>query len=151
MTAWCHLEYRPSLRTLAIRMDEYPEWTGGDVGGKRVLVLCEQGIGAEIMFVRYCAELKRRGAYVMYHSYPELSRLFAGLSFIDEIVGDLGYVQQSREEMEVLFTFLAERYERRSVMITSNLVFSKWDQIFKDPLTTMAAKHVQRGLPKQER
>ena len=41
--------------------------------------------------------------------------------------------------MEVLFTFLAERYERRSVMITSNLVFSKWDQIFKDPMTTMAA------------
>jgi DNA replication protein DnaC len=52
---------------------------------------------------------------------------------------DIGYVQQDREEMEVLFTFLAERYERRSVMITSNLVLSKWDQIFKDPMTTMAA------------
>jgi len=52
---------------------------------------------------------------------------------------DIGYVQQDREEMEVLFTFLAGRYERRSVMITSNLVFSKWDQIFKDPMTTMAA------------
>ncbi len=52
---------------------------------------------------------------------------------------DIGYVQQEREEMEVLFTFLAERYERRSVMITSNLPFSKWDQIFKDPMTTMAA------------
>ncbi len=52
---------------------------------------------------------------------------------------DIGYVQQDREEMEVLFTFLAERYERRSVIITSNLVFSKWDQIFKDPMTTMAA------------
>ena len=48
-------------------------------------------------------------------------------------------IQQSREEMEVLFTFLAERYERRSLMISSNLVFSKWDQIFKDPMTTMAA------------
>jgi DNA replication protein DnaC len=55
------------------------------------------------------------------------------------ILDDLGYVQQSREEMEVLFTFLAERYERRSVLISSNLVFSKWDQIFKDPMTTMAA------------
>lgn len=55
------------------------------------------------------------------------------------ILDDLGYVQQSREEMEVLFTFLAERYERRTVMISSNLVFSKWDQIFKDPMTTMAA------------
>ena len=40
------------------------------------------------------------------------------------VLDDIGYVQQSREEMEVLFTFLAERYERRSVVITSNLVFS---------------------------
>jgi DNA replication protein DnaC len=55
------------------------------------------------------------------------------------ILDDLGYVQQSREEMEILFTFLAERYERRSVVITSNLVFSEWNQIFKDPLTTAAA------------
>ena len=55
------------------------------------------------------------------------------------ILDDIGYLQQSRDEMEVLFTLLAERYERRSVMITSNLVFSQWDQIFKDPMTTAAA------------
>ena len=55
------------------------------------------------------------------------------------ILDDIGYVQQSRDEMEVLFTLLAERYERGSVMITSNLPFSKWDAIFKDPLTTAAA------------
>jgi DNA replication protein DnaC len=55
------------------------------------------------------------------------------------LLDDIGYVQQSREEMEVLFTFLAERYERRTVMITSNLVFSEWDRIFKDPMTTAAA------------
>ena len=41
--------------------------------------------------------------------------------------------------MEVLFTLLAERYERRSLLISSNLVFSQWDHIFKDPMTTMAA------------
>jgi DNA replication protein DnaC len=55
------------------------------------------------------------------------------------IIDDIGYIQQSREEMEVLFTLLSERYERRSVMITSNLVFSKWDKIFKDAMTTAAA------------
>ena len=55
------------------------------------------------------------------------------------LLDDLGYVQQNREEMEVLFTFLSERYERRSLMITSNLVFSQWDRIFKDPMTTAAA------------
>jgi DNA replication protein DnaC len=55
------------------------------------------------------------------------------------IIDDIGYIQQDRDEMEVLFTFLAERYERRSVVITSNLVFSAWDRIFKDPMTTAAA------------
>lgn len=55
------------------------------------------------------------------------------------IIDDIGYVQQSREEMEVLFTLLADRYERSSIMITSNLPFSKWEQIFKDPMTTAAA------------
>ena len=55
------------------------------------------------------------------------------------VLDDIGYIQQDREEMEVLFTFLAERYERRSVIITSNLVFSQWDRIFKDPMTTAAA------------
>jgi DNA replication protein DnaC len=70
-------------------------------------------------------------------------KLDAALKKLDRfeaiILDDLGYVQQSREEMEVLFTFLADRYERRSVLVSSNLVFSKWDQIFKDPMTTMAA------------
>jgi hypothetical protein len=51
----------------------------------------------------------------------------------------LGYVQQNREEMEVLFTLLAERYERGSVLLTSNLAFSKWDQIFEDAMTMAAA------------
>lgn len=55
------------------------------------------------------------------------------------ILDDIGYVQQNQEEMDVLFTLLAERYERRSTVITSNLVFSQWEQIFKNPLTTAAA------------
>ena len=68
------------------------------------------------------------------------SKLLKKLSRYDAIiVDDIGYVQQSRQEMEVLFTFLADRYERGSVMITSNLPFSKWEQIFKDPMTTAAA------------
>lgn len=70
-------------------------------------------------------------------------RLEAELKKLDKfdvvILDDLGYIQQDRDEMEVLFTFLGERYERRSVMLTSNLVFSQWDRIFKDALTTAAA------------
>ncbi len=55
------------------------------------------------------------------------------------IIDDIGYVQQNREEMEVLFILLAERYERGSLMVTSNLPFSKWERIFKDPMTAAAA------------
>lgn len=55
------------------------------------------------------------------------------------ILDDIGYVQQDRDEMEVLFTLLAERYERRTTVITTNLIFSEWDQIFKNPMTTLAA------------
>lgn len=70
----------------------------------------------------------------------ELERELRRLDTYDAvIVDDIGYIQQDRDEMEVLFTFLSERYERRSVMISSNLVFSQWDRIFKDPMTTACA------------
>lgn len=69
-----------------------------------------------------------------------LAKVIRKLSRVDGlIIDDLGYVEQSREEMEVLFTLLAERYERGSVMLTSNLPFSQWEQIFKDAMTTAAA------------
>ena len=55
------------------------------------------------------------------------------------ILDDIGYVQQSADEVEVLFTLMAERYERRSLLITSNLTFGEWDRIFKNPMTTAAA------------
>jgi len=68
---------------------------------------------------------------------PSLLRTLVVFALI--VFADLGYVRQSAEEAEVLFTLLAERYERRSLLITSNLVFSDWERIFKNPLTTAAA------------
>jgi len=98
-------------------------------------------------------ELVQRGISVLWRpAYQLVQRLLvakrdlaleAELRRLDRfdvvVLDDIGYVQQGREEMEVLFTLLAERYERRSVMITSNLVFSQWDKIFKDAMTTAAA------------
>ncbi len=70
----------------------------------------------------------------------KLPRLLKRISKYEAVIlDDIGYVQQNRQEMEILFTFLAERYERGSVMLTSNLPFSKWESIFKDPMTTAAA------------
>jgi DNA replication protein DnaC len=70
----------------------------------------------------------------------KLAEVLKKLSRFDAlIIDDIGYVQHSREEMEVLFTLLSHRYERASVMVSSNLPFSEWDRIFKDPMTTAAA------------
>jgi DNA replication protein DnaC len=69
-----------------------------------------------------------------------LPRALRALDAYDVVLlDDLGYVQQTPDEAEVLFTLMAERYERRSLVITSNLVFSEWDRIFKNPMTTAAA------------
>lgn len=55
------------------------------------------------------------------------------------IIDDISYIPQNRDETDVLFVLLAARYETRSVVLTSNLVFSSWGEIFKDPMTTKAA------------
>lgn len=57
-------------------------------------------------------------------------------NYVAVILDDIAYVQQNRDQTEVLFTFLAQRYERKSAIITSNLVFSQWDRIFKDPMSS---------------
>lgn len=70
----------------------------------------------------------------------ELPRALKKLDHFDLLIlDDIGYVRQSPEEVEVLFTLLSERYERKSMLVTSNLVFSDWDQIFQNPMTTASA------------
>ena len=114
----------------------------GNPGSGKTHLLC--GLGHELVLrgqavcFTTCALLVQRllRAKSEFWLEKELKRLdkFRGL-----IIDDLGYVQQSREEMEVLFTLLAHRYEHRSVLLSSNLVFSDWERIFKDPMTTAAA------------
>ena len=70
----------------------------------------------------------------------ELPRVLRKLDNFDLLViDDLGYLPQGAEESEVLFTLIAERYERRSLGITSNLVFSGWEKVFANPMATAAA------------
>lgn len=70
----------------------------------------------------------------------DLPRALRRLDLFDLlIVDDIGYINQSSDEAEVLFTLMAERYERKSILITSNLVFSQWERIFGNPMATAAA------------
>jgi len=55
------------------------------------------------------------------------------------ILDDLGYARKDQAETTVLFELIAERYERRSLIVTCNQPFSTWDQIFPDPTMTVAA------------
>jgi DNA replication protein DnaC len=121
--------------------------------GENLLAFGLPGRGKTHLVCALGAELVQRGYTVHFTpAYALVQRLLAakqGLGLERElrrldafsalIIDDIGYVQQSREETEVLFTLLAERYERKSVIITSNLVFSQWERIFKDPMTTAAA------------
>jgi DNA replication protein DnaC len=121
--------------------------------GQNVLIFGLPGRGKTHLACAIGHELIRRGRRVrFYAAYQLVQELLSARRDLDlpralrrldaydaVIVDDIGYVQQTRDEMEVLFTFLAERYERRSVVITSNLVFSEWDKIFKDPMTTACA------------
>lgn len=55
------------------------------------------------------------------------------------IIDDISYIPCERHETDVLFALLAARYEMRSILVTSNLPFEKWNSIFKDEMTTVAA------------
>src|SRR3990170_872677 len=55
------------------------------------------------------------------------------------ILDDLSYVRRDQAETSVLFELIAERYERRSILITANQPFSGWDNVFSDPGMTVAA------------
>jgi len=121
--------------------------------GENVLLFGLPGRGKTHVACAIGHELIRRGRRVLFTpTYALVQQLLAAkrelrlekalgdLDGYDAVIcDDIGYVQQSRDEMEVFFTFLAERYERKSVLITSNLVFSEWNRIFKDPMTTAAA------------
>src|SRR5437660_1418596 len=118
-----------------------------------VIAVCKPGVGKSHVLAAVAYELIVAGYPLLWMpSSLLIQRLLAAkrdlrlpqeLSKLDKfacvILDDIGYVQHDRDEMEVLFTFLAERYERKSVMITTNLVFSEWERIFKNPMTTMAA------------
>jgi DNA replication protein DnaC len=120
---------------------------------ENVLAFGKPGSGKTHLLCAICQELVRQGRPVRYTTcsllVQELLAAKRDLMLPQAIkrlgryeallIDDIGYVQQDRDEIEVLFTLLAERYERGSVLITSNLPFSRWEEIFKDPMTTAAA------------
>lgn len=139
-------------KTVMRRVDELAR---GDflARAENVLVFGKPGVGKSHIACALGHALVERGHSVFFApTYQLVQQLLAArrdlalpkaLRQLDAfdlvILDDIGYVQQSADEAEVLFTLMAERYERRSLLITSNLVFSEWGRIFKSPMTTAAA------------
>ena len=69
----------------------------------------------------------------------QLERLLKKLDKVDLlIVDELGYLSFSRAGAELLFQVFADRYERASILITTNLPFGEWGQIFQGERMTAA-------------
>ena len=118
---------RAGLRTARHRQDPCTVRLGPPAGGSRTLVL----FAPAYRLVQDLLAAKRDLAL------PRQLRKLDNYDFL--LLDDLGYLPQGAEESEVLFTLIAERYERRSLGITSNLVFSQWEHIFANPMATAAA------------
>jgi DNA replication protein DnaC len=154
----------PKGKTLAnLKLPRYPapmraqiqELCRGQFPGDaiNVCLIGNPGTGKSHVMAAIGRALVERGIPVLYTTVAALvEKLLAAkrdlclareLKRLDQFeclcLDDIGYVKQDSAQMEVLFTLLAERYERKSVALTSNLVFSQWEQIFKDPMTTAAA------------
>ena len=70
----------------------------------------------------------------------DLDRFLSKLDKVDLlIVDEMGYLSFSRSGAELLFQVFADRYERRSLLISSNLAFSEWEQIFQGERMTACA------------
>jgi len=68
-----------------------------------------------------------------------LERQYRSLDRIDLLlIDELGYVPFEREATDLLFQLISQRYERRSIALTTNLPFEKWTQVFPDEMTATA-------------
>jgi DNA replication protein DnaC len=121
--------------------------------GANILVFGPSGTGKTHVVSAIGAGLIENGYRVLFTRTTDLVQklqvarrdlmLPAALAKLDKfdclILDDLGYVRKDGAETSVLFELIAERYERRSLMITCNQPFSEWGQIFPDPAVTVAA------------
>lgn len=126
------------------------QWT---LQAGNVLLIGPSGVGKSHIAAALGYHLIERGVRVKWLSASELVQqlqrakkeleLMTYMTRLDKypvlIIDDIGYVKKSDGETQVLFEFIAHRYESGSLIVTSNQPFSQWDQIFPDALMTVAA------------
>ena len=93
--------------------------------------------GRRVLFIRTTDLVQKLQAARRDLSLPAMISRFDRFDCL--ILDDLGYASKDQAETSVLFELIAERYERRSLVVTCNQPFSEWDKIFPNPAMTVAA------------
>jgi DNA replication protein DnaC len=123
---------------------------GGFGMGKTHLAIALTGLLCEVGFKCYFSSVHSLiNQLVAAKRELTLTSLTKRLDKLDLIVCDeLGYVAHDRDGADLFFQLISQRAERKSMVITTNLTFSEWEQVFLDPRTTAAA--VDRVIPNCE-
>lgn len=139
-----------AVRQPILQLKDNHQWASQ---ADNVLLIGPSGVGKSHLAAALGHHLIERGVRVKWLSASDLVQqlqkakqeleLMTCMTRMDKypvlIIDDIGYVKKSDGETQVLFEFIAHRYESGSLIVTSNQPFSQWDQIFPDALMTVAA------------
>lgn len=143
-------EFSAAVQQQVLALKDHPEWAQR---AGNVLLIGPSGVGKSHIAAAIAHQLIEQNVRVKWCSAVALVQglqqakrdldLMTAMTRLDKyqvlVIDDIGYVKKTDAETQVLFEFIAHRYESGSLVITSNQPFSQWDQIFPDTMMTVAA------------
>ena len=123
---------------------------------QNIVFIGDQGIGKTHLVTSIGVEACKQGKSVLFYTAASLGNKLIEMQdqilltkFIEKlkkvdllILDELGYVSLSQKSTQLLFQVFSERYEKGSIIVTSNLEFGEWGNIFNDEI--MAAAIIDR-------